>query len=113
MSKNTELYKKASEAIPGEDDRNFVLRQIRNGWCMGYEQAEKELGWISVKDRLPEDDGWYLTCVRMEHLGNTPQIVCPLFFWKKYKRWEDADGLYNGKIDHWMPIPKLPMEDEK
>lgn len=76
-------------------------------------RAEKDLGWISVKDRLPEDDGWYLTCVRMEHLGNTPQIVCPLFFWKKYKRWEDADGLYNGKIDYWMPIPELPKEEEK
>ena len=42
MSRNTELYKKASEAIPGEDDRNFALRQIRNGWCMGYEQGEKD-----------------------------------------------------------------------
>ena len=78
-----------------------------------YEEAEKDLGWVSVKDRLPEDDGWYLTCVRMEHLGNTPQIVCPLFFWKKYKRWEDADGLYNGKIDYWMPISALPKEEEK
>lgn len=57
MSKNTELYKKASEAIPGEDDRNFVLRQIRNGWCMGYEQAEKDLilrtkRWIAEIHRI-------------------------------------------------------------
>lgn len=42
MSRNTELYRKASEAIPGEDDKNFALRQIRNGWCMGYEQGEKD-----------------------------------------------------------------------
>lgn len=73
---------------------------------------QNTIGWISVKDRLPENDGWYLTCVRMEHLGNTPQIVCSLFFWKKYKRWENADEVYNGKVDYWMPIPKLPKEEE-
>lgn len=105
MSKNTELYKKASEAIPGEDDRKFVLRQIRNGWCMGYEQAEKDLGWISVKDRLPEEDGRYITC---HATCGVPTMVNTSIFFEG--RWVLVP---EGEIDYWMEIPKLPMEDEK
>ena len=49
-------------AILSEDDYKFW--NINYDFKAGYEEAEKDLGWVSVKDRLPEDDGWYLTCVR-------------------------------------------------
>ena len=32
----------------------FVRHTERNAFIKGYEQAEKDLGWISVKDRLPK-----------------------------------------------------------
>lgn len=114
MSKNTELYKKASEAIPGEDDKNFVLRQVRNGWCMGYEKAEKDLGWISVKDRLPEKNGWYFTCVEQFKI---PQCVGITYFDKEDGWW--LDDIPTGKksfmttieiVDYWMEIPELPKK---
>ena len=38
----------------------------------GYGQAEKDLGWISVKDRLPEVGHFVLTCVSDT---GTPQCV--------------------------------------
>lgn len=55
--------------------------------------------WISVKDRLPKEDGIYLTCNKKKqyefHLFQTSKRM-----WQAI--WEEDD------VTHWMPFPEQP-----
>lgn len=57
---------------------------------------ENIYSWISVKDKLPEENGRYL--VVEDHIS----------------RWRGVDHFRNGKftmkVTHWMPLPTLPEE---
>ena len=81
-----------------EIDTNLYLRKIFQD---GYEQAEKDLGWISVKDRLPEEGHFVLTCV--DDTG-TPQCVGIALLLKDGTWW---DGDMEVCVDYWMEVPKL------
>ena len=62
------------------------------------------MDWINVKDRLPEENGSYLT-YRGEGYSAGPRIDRKRFtngVWSR-KRCE-------GKITHWMPLPEPPEE---
>lgn len=72
-------------------------------------RAEKDLGWISVKDRLPEKDGWYFTCIEM---SGVPQCVGLSHFETYSGQWDDDDDSIE-LVDYWMEIPALPKEEEK
>lgn len=63
----------------------------------------KTIGWIKVKDRLPERDGTYL-CVWQGKKVDTG------FFINRHFRLygEIKDRL----ITHWMPLPELPKQEE-
>lgn len=76
------------------------------------------VGWISVKDRLPEKDGKYLVCV-----GDSGYYKIAAFSTDKTKEntytergygWSDYDcdyGFYEVKrVTHWMPLPEPPKE---
>lgn len=120
MSKKAE--EKALEAYPGptRDKTGFVTflgfpQWYRDLFIQGFEQAEKDLGWVSVKDRLPEEDGWYFTCVEQFKI---PQCVGITYYYKKTGLWYNDIPI--GKrtfmstieiVEYWMPIPKLPKED--
>ena len=61
--------------------------------------------WISVKERLPENIGRYLTAnIR----ANDERCVFDLWF--DYGKWyideEDDEFIY--KVTHWMPLPEPP-----
>lgn len=63
-------------------------------------------GWISVKDRLPEDTGDHLVYTCKEYTG---------IFWfdRDKKEWIEV-GDYPciaGYITHWMPLPEPPNTD--
>ena len=70
------------------------------------EQAEKDLGWISVKDRLPEVGHFVLTCVSDT---GTPQCVGMALLLEDGTWW---DGDIKVNVDYWMEVPKLPKEEE-
>lgn len=57
--------------------------------------------WISVKDRLPEDNGDVLICVRGRHLQVGFYIN---------ERWINY-ALIKGHVTHWMPLPGIPKEE--
>lgn len=77
----------------------------REGFIKGYEQAEKDLGWISVKDRLPEKSGYYITCV--ERNGKPKYVYADDYFDAKKKEWFYEEKCI-ADVDYWMEIPKLP-----
>lgn len=70
----------------------------------GYERAEKDFGWISVKDRLPEVGHFVLTCVSDT---GTPQCVGMALLLEDGTWW---DGDIKVRVDYWMEVPKLREE---
>ena len=54
--------------------------------------------WISVKDRLPEDDTWVLVYIKGRFSGTMESD------WFK-----NGDFVYFGGVaTHWMPLPEPP-----
>ena len=82
----------------GDGDRNYPRRLA---YIEGYEQAEKDLGWISVKDRLPEKGHFVLICVSD---AGTPQSVGMALLLKDGTWWDGDMKVY---VDYWMEVPKL------
>ena len=78
-------------------------KEKRDACIKGYEQAEKDLGWISVKDRLPEENKWVFVCVDMQ---GVPQCVGMGYI--KNGEWCDDENDEGFCVDYWMEIPKLP-----
>ena len=63
--------------------------------------------WISVKDGLPKEDGFYNVYMNGD-------------IWGKPEEWAVTScGFYDGKwdddatISHWMPLPEPPEENEQ
>jgi len=79
---------------------NLILQDIRNAPTI---ETEPDKGWISVKDRLPENDGLYIVCKTIrDH-----QIVFEA-------RWQGGNWksvVKNSQLDFitdWQPLPKPP-----
>lgn len=85
-------------------DSEMLDRVYRDVFMIGYEAAQKDLGWISVKERLPEDEGWYLV-----HFNNSE--CCDIdYFDKSINRWTGDEINEPSDVDYWMPIPELPKK---
>lgn len=66
--------------------------------------------WISVKERLPEKYGDYLTLpvYRKDRESYTSQFHVHNQTWTK----EDENAYdYKVEITHWMPLPEPPTEE--
>ena len=71
--------------------------------------------WISVKDRLPDKDGWYLVYAP-GYWGNSRIYGLDGMAYSNFKRnYKDHWGIERGAgrgwpgiITHWMPLPKAP-----
>ena len=67
-------------------------------------ESEPDSGWISVKDRLPEDDVSILIC-------SERQTISKATYSSDMGRYyiADSDLWYNElDITHWRPLPKPP-----
>ena len=63
--------------------------------------------WISVKDRFPEDGGYFLCCYK-----DSLPFVASLFY---YVNLENAFRNFDReklKVTHWMPLPDAPEASE-
>ena len=98
----------------------------------GYEQGKNDAlakdnnvpsKWISVKDRLPEEDGKYLvfeqsngrTCTEVLRFAKDARKVDKYDFKDCWKNtWYEYDsewGHYTvNSVTHWMPLPQPPKE---
>ena len=76
--------------------------------------------WVSVQDRLPDKDGWYLVFAP-GYWGNNSIYgldgLAASNFKRNYKTpWgiERTTGRgYPGIITHWMPIPDPPRKETR
>lgn len=73
--------------------------------------------WISVKERLPENDGWYLVYAP-GYWGNSKIYGLDGFAYSNFKHnykahWGLERGTgrgWPGIVTHWMPLPDPPKE---
>ena len=62
--------------------------------------------WIPVTERLPEEDDYYLCCVKyFLHPGRS--YINILEFCKNGFR---EGHIYSDEVTHWMPLPDAPGE---
>ena len=68
--------------------------------------------WISVKDRLPENEKPVLTFVGYEDSMHGFMTVSAYFCFDKNPHWQ-WDGLLRDeqRTLYWMPLPEAPKED--
>ena len=56
--------------------------------------------WISIDDRLPDDDGRFL-CATWPHIDMTQHVEICSF--------RSGTGQFDSHpVTHWMPLPKAP-----
>ena len=72
-------------------------------------------GWISVKDRLPEEKGTYLVFAPTYHGGSSSGLDCNdgIMFARWRKHWSIEVGYHQRPncVTHWMPLPEPPKEE--
>lgn len=87
---------------------------IRIAFRDGYEQAEKDLGWISVKDKLPGPSEWVVVCIKLHGHAQCLALATYNYETKEWHTAEFEDGEQETVyVDYWMPIPNIINEDEK
>lgn len=70
-------------------------------------KVSKDTGWVSVKERLPEEE----ICVLVtdgEHIEIASYIIISSYGkteWTINSFFDDITGV---EITHWMPLPELP-----
>ena len=61
--------------------------------------------WISVKDRLPENNQWALCFMKDKSFGTFRVLQWNYVDW----RWNDGNEWFDEKdVIHWMPLPRPP-----
>lgn len=88
-----------------------ALQYDRNQFAAGFKAGKKaaQPKWISVEERLPEEDGRCVLCAVKDYWG---VAVCEGYYSKVSNRiWPNDQDCALGKVTHWMPMPTPPKED--
>ena len=65
--------------------------------------------WISVKDRLPDDDELVLVYTKDGVTSVCSLVIANAFAnLKNLKVWEDNNGYYVSDVTHWQKLPNPP-----
>ena len=104
-------------AIPSAVVENGVSHSRIHPAPAGAEQAvNKWHGWISVKDRKPDNSRAVLVALEGLTIGGAPAMAIGSYtrgFWMV----ADADGTHyltkymRFEVTHWMPLPEPPKGD--
>lgn len=92
----------------GEYDINEAKREI---FIEGYLEAEKDLGWHSADDCLPEVDEEVI--VLTNDLGTAPIYKIAFGHIVNKEKCEEYNGWNIPGVKFWMPCPEIPKEVEK
>lgn len=84
--------------------RDAILDVIERAFVSGAEWQAKQSLWISVKERLPEEDGYYFVTD-----GDVVEKVYFFKRWNKFVSTRDYPHLFydEGVIKAWLPIPSF------
>ena len=96
---------KCSECVYFKDGRGWCSTTITRDALSYIQQLEaQQPRWISVGDRLPEDDG-YVLC----HCNDgSPDVVCMYYGDGEFVT-PELDNITH-IVTHWMPLPQPPEE---
>lgn len=66
--------------------------------------------WISVEERLPETEGWYLvyTAPDKKHRSVNKAEFFKGFEWNNFEPYWHGAGGNLSNVTHWMPLPEPP-----
>lgn len=61
-------------------------------------------GWISVKERLPDDSGYFLVALKSKYVTDMG--------YNKLDGWHKGDlaEYWQDKVTHWLPLPAAPEQ---
>lgn len=84
--------------------RDAILYVTERAFVSGAEWQAKQSLWISVKERLPEEDGYYFVTD-----GDVVEKVYFFKRWNKFVSTRDYPHLFydEGVIKAWLPIPSF------
>ena len=102
-----ELSENAEDYLEGRD-----LREYGKKW-EAYPCKPSLAGWISVKERLPENERPVLTFVGYEESMIGFITVSSYFCFDRNPHWQ-WDGLVRDeqRVLYWMPLPESPEKEE-
>lgn len=66
----------------------------------------KNSEWISVDERLPEENGRYLACIKISHLAFDIPPMVVIMEYNKIHGFDTISG--EETVTHWMPLPEAP-----
>lgn len=101
-------------------DRAAAVEYARHAWEQGadpvrYVEAVPSAGWVSVKDRLPEEDGPYIVMtIRNWEPGMEPfrvmvmELKTDLYRGRRVRRWRWGRKVSPWRVSHWMELPMAP-----
>lgn len=116
-TQNQILYKVREIVDVDRDELIRALKYDRDQYYKGFKDG-KRAGWISVKERLPEEHGEYLVCFRYDvpdfdskpHFDVLDFNEKGKFFEISGSGWFQSYGIY-GIITHWKPIEPPEVEE--
>ena len=91
------------------DHTDEVYFRTKHGKEVTFVKKQPNNGWISVKDRLPEDEGDVLVYGVSPRGRKKTAIMNYLAFEDDRPRWA-LDGIWT--VLYWMPLPEPPKDGE-
>lgn len=100
-----------------DEEPDNYLNGRRTTMCMArdflkehFREDTKMMEWISVKERLPEENQRVILHIPMVAEGGNVRTgwLEPIKMWFTDSR----DRLFYKQVTHWMPLPEPPKEDE-
>ena len=98
------LMKQAADAIVFMSKAYQMMEEA-------YKEEVTKRDWISVIERLPENDDFVIVAIKDEH-GDSPYVYSDFgWYFDRAECWI-VDTEQRTNITHWMPLPEPPEEEQ-
>lgn len=103
-----EAARKYADDLYDPTDRGILYRETQDDFIAGAEWHAKQSPWISVKDRLPEENTSVFFAVKWKdlHRGYFVGVYYGSGHWGSECQIFLPNSLIS-KVTHWMPIPSF------